>query len=344
MVDKDLILVRRYGKIIKLDAEAQVRKTGQAPDVLIKAKGKLLTLSAEQMMDYGVADLLLLPEKLAPITEEERAEGRWPASKMLLFQQPFFKEIPQALVETYKMSWQTKFFALLATPLISSLLVLGLMIGFYVEISSPGFGLAAMVALTCLFLLILSNFALQLVGWLEIIMLLTGLLIVFVELFIVPTFGILGFVGLLLFIGGLFSMLLPSIGSVSFEVDSHSLNAAGQVFVERLAWLAGTLIVGVIIIMLLTRYVMPKFGLFQRLVLHGEQDASKGYIAGEDPVNLPPPGSPGEVLATLRPAGKVIIHDNVYDVVSAGGFIEKGERIVVLRLDGSKIVVTKETP
>ena len=48
------------------------------------------------------------------------------------------------------------------------------------------------------------------------------------------------------------------------------------------------------------------------------------------------------MLATLRPSGKVLINDAAYDAVSEGNFIEKDTPIVVLKLDGSKIVVTRE--
>ncbi len=50
-----------------------------------------MTLDAEQMQQYGVADLLLLPTKLAPITAEEEAKGKWPAEKTLLFSSAFFQ-------------------------------------------------------------------------------------------------------------------------------------------------------------------------------------------------------------------------------------------------------------
>ena len=94
-----------------------------------------------------------------------------------------------------------------------------------------------------------------------------------------------------------------------------------------------------IIIMILARYMTPLAG-WNRFVLKGHEQ--EGYIAGEDPAKLPQPGKKGEVLATLRPAGKVIIDDQIYDAISYGSFIEKGMNVVVLRLEGSVIVVTKD--
>ena len=337
MVDKDILLVYRYGRIVRLDNENQIRLTGPDPDVMIKPKGKLLTLNSEQMMKYGVADLSLLPQKLVPITAEEKEKGEWPASKMLLFKAPFFESIPQASIAPYRMDWKTRFFVLLASPMVSSLLFLGLVVGLYMEISSPGFGLPGTVALTCLFLIILSSFALEIGNWLELILLLTGLAVLFIELFVLPTFGLLGFIGLIFFLAGLFGMMLPGIGSVSYEFDTNTLNAAGVAFFQKLAWLCGTLVAAFVIILFLARFVTPTLAGFSRFVLVGNEQ--EGYIAGASPQVLPQPGVEGEVVATLRPAGKVMINDVLYDAISPGSFIEKGEKVVVVYLDGSVIVV-----
>lgn len=343
MVDKDVILVLRHGKILRLDNENQIKLTGPDPDTVISHKGKLLTLNAEQMLNDGVADLLLQPAQLPPITPEEKRGGQWPASKMLLFQATFFSKIPQTTIHEYKMDWKTQFFVFLASPLISSLLFMGLVIGGYIELNNPGLTLPGSVAAICLFLIILSSFSLEIANWLELIILLTGLALILAELFVLPTFGLLGVLGIILFVGGLFGMLLPSLSDAKFEFDTHSLNAAGQYFIQRLAWLCGALILSVLVIAVLARYVLPNFMGFNRFVLAGhEQDASRGFIAGENPADLPQAGAKGEVLATLRPAGKVLVQDHIYDAVSTGGFIEAGEKVVVVRLEGSVIMVNRE--
>ena len=340
MVDKDVILVQRHGIIIKIDNENQIRTTGFDPDILIKAKGKLLTFNADQLMKYGVADILLPPTKLEPITAEEKESGKYPAKKMLLFTQPFFSSIPQAAMDVYQMDWKTRFFVLLANPMVASLLFLGMLLGFYIEFNTPGFGLAGTVAVTCLFLIILSSFALEIANWLELILLLTGLIIILVELFVLPTFGLLGFIGIIFFLMGLFGMMLPGVGSVHYEFDTKTFNAAGVAFFERLAWLCGTLVVGFFLIILLARYVTPSLAGFSRFVLSGNEQT--GYIAGDSPKELPKPGEKGEVISTLRPSGKIVIHDKIYDAISYGSFIEKGTPIVVERLEGSVIVVNTE--
>ena len=337
MVDKDTIVVFRHGNILKLDDESQIRKSGPDADILISPKGKLLTLSAEQMITYRVADLLVPPAKLEEITAQEKERGEWPAKKEALFQYPFFNSIPQATVDEYQMDWKTWFLVLLANPVVSSALFLGLMLGFYLEMNTPGFGIAGTIALTSLGLIILSSFALEIADWLEVILLLSGLAIILVDLFVLPTFGLLGIIGLVAFLAGLLGLMLPGLGSIEFEFDTQTFNAAGEAFLNRLGWLLGTFVIGLIAIALLARYVAPSMGAFKKFVLEGKEQV--GYLAGIDPKQLPQVGQTGVVISTLRPAGKVEIDQRIYDAMSTGRFIEKEAKVVVKRLEGSTLMV-----
>lgn len=337
MVDKDLILVQRHGKIIKLDNENQIRGEGTDPDIIVSSKGKLLTLDAEQMITYGVADLMLPPTKTPALTSTEINSGKWPAEKNPIFHQPFFDTIPQATIDSYQLDWKMRFFAFLASPMVSSLLMLGLMLGFYLEASSPGFGLPGTVALTCLFLIVLSSFSLEIANWLEVILLVTGILVILFELFVLPTFGLLGFIGILLFLVGLFGMMLPGADSVGYEYDTKTLNAAGIAFFERLAWLCGTFVLGLILIGLLARYVTPRFTTFNRFVLQGNEQT--GFTSVENLSELPKPGTKGEAITTLRPSGKIVIDNIPYDAMSTGSLIEKGHSIQVMGIDSGTLLV-----
>jgi membrane-bound serine protease (ClpP class) len=340
MVDKDLILVQRHGNIIKLDTESQIKQSGPNPDIVITPKGKLLTLNAQELMQYGVADMLLLPEKTGEITEEERALGHWPASKMLLFANPFFKQFKDVLIDSYQMDWKGRFFAFLASPMVSSLLLMGVILGFYVELSTPGFGIAGSIGVISLILIVLSSFALEIAHWLELILLGIGMLILLAELFVIPSFGILGVFGLLCFLMGLFGLLVPGLSSVEYEFDTQTFNAAGQVALERLLWLCGSLIGAFVIIAVLARYVTPVIAGYSKLVLKGnEQDASQGYIAGESPSKMPKVGEKGEALTTLRPAGRVLINGHIWEALSQGAFIEKASEVEVVGNESNSVIV-----
>lgn len=340
MVDKDIILVLRHGKITKLDQENQIRTTGTDPDRVISPKGKLLTLNSNELIEFGVADLQLLPQKLPEVTYHEKEIGQWPASKMSLFQYPFFSSIPQATIDQYHMDWKTQLFVFLSNPVVSSALFLGLLMGAYMEFSTPGFGLPGSIALICLFLIILSSFALEIASWLELFLLLAGVGIVALDLFVLPTFGLIGIFGVILFLAGLFGLMLPGAGSMDFELDTGTFNAAGEAVMNRLAWLSGTLVVGIGLMILLARYVTPSFSGFNRFVLKGHEQ--EGYQAFSSEL-LPQPGKTGKAETTLRPAGKVIIDGKYYDAISSGSFIEKGSPIHVIGFDSGTLLVEEES-
>ncbi|WP_237753986.1 NfeD family protein [Parachlamydia acanthamoebae] len=238
------------------------------------------------------------------------------------------------------MDWKTQLFVFLSNPVVSSALFLGLLMGAYMEFSTPGFGLPGSIALICLFLIILSSFALEIASWLELFLLLAGVGIVALDLFVLPTFGLIGIFGVILFLAGLFGLMLPGAGSMDFELDTGTFNAAGEAVMNRLAWLSGTLVVGIGLMILLARYVTPSFSGFNRFVLKGHEQ--EGYQAFSSEL-LPQPGKTGKAETTLRPAGKVIIDGKYYDAISSGSFIEKGSPIHVIGFDSGTLLVEEES-
>jgi len=333
MVDKDIILVLRNGEFVKLDNENQISNT----DELISPKGKLLTLNSEQLIKFHVADLLVMPTKTIPITESELQSGKWAASKSAIFHTAFFDKIPNAVIDEYKPDWKTNFFIFLANPTVSSVLFLGMMIGFYLEFQMPGVTLPGAVGFTCLLLIIISSLGLEIGNVLELVLLTIGLLILAVEIFILPTFGLLGIIGIIFFLAGLFGLMLPELYGVDFDFDSNTINVAFQELLKRLSILSGTFILGLIIIALLNKYIFRSFPGFNRFVLKGNEQTN--YLAVEDFKTLPQVGTKGVVFATLRPAGKVLIDQNIYEAISVGSYIEKDTKIEVVGFESGNIVV-----
>ena len=50
-------------------------------------------------------------------------------------------------------------------------------------------------------------------------------------------------------------------------------------------------------------------------------------------------GTEGEVYSALRPAGTIIIDKKRIDAVANGSFIDKGARVRVIEVRGSRVVV-----
>ncbi len=319
MVDKDILLVKREGKIVRLEEEIQVLPTDQ----LISRKGKLLTLDGEQLIDDQVADFMVPSVPLAPLTPEELEKGEWPAQKNLLFHAPFFAQIPQVTLVSYS-DWRVAFFAFLSHPLISSLLFMGLIIGIYLEMSHPGFGLPGVLALACLSLILLSSFAVQAASWLDLILLGTGIALLLVEIFLLPGFGVAGVLGILLTLAGLFALMSP-LNIQTWDLDPGALW-------KHIAYFSGALVAALIILIVLARFFWRTPLIARRLVLTGEQEP---FIAA----SLPATGAEGVALSPLRPSGKIAIKEEIYDAISEGSFIEKGDPIAIVRQEGSKLIV-----
>lgn len=336
MVDKDLILVQRDGKVIKVDNDSLILPT----DILVSPKGKLLTLTSKEMKDFGVADLVVSPAKTVPLTEAEKASGDYPASKSLLFTAPFFKDIPNAVMDSYRLDWKGTIFSWLAHPLVQSALFLGVMMGFYMEISTPGFGFPGTIAVISLVLIILSSFSQEIAGMLEVVLFFTGLAIIVIDLFVLPTFGLIGIFGLGLLVMGLFGLMLPGLKDFNYEFESHTFNAAGVILFDRLVWLSATFLIGLAMIIALAKWILPSFQGFQRFVSTGTQT---GWTSTTSDTIYPVIGTKGTALTTLRPSGKVEVEGVIYEAVTPGSYVSEGNLIVVLGVEGSTLLVNQST-
>lgn len=334
MVDKDMILVFRDGQFVKLESQDQIRTS----DEVISNQGKLLTLDANKLMQYGVADFSVVVEKRAPISESEKRQGSWSFQKMPLAQDPFFGQIPNAEIITYR-NWKVGFFSFLSHPIVASMLVIGMIVGFYIEINTPGFGLFGSIALGCLCLILLNSFSVQAIHWLELIIFGTGVVLLCIELFVIPGFGILGILGIVLTIAGLFAFMIPNLSEIQFSLDPEKLNLTALAAIRMIGFLAMAVLVSVVVMFFLSKYVFPRFSLFSYLISKDEQT---GYIAGYPKERLPKVHSEGIAYSSMRPSGKILIGTEIFDASSKREFIEKGEKIIVSDIIGNQIIVRKK--
>lgn len=150
---------------------------------------------------------------------------------------------------------------------------------------------------------------------------------------------------LLLFIGGLaligLEMFVPGgiVGTVGIITVVYAI-----IYVNKPTYyIAFILVVSLILAVILyyvNRNVLHKKLIFlDRLVLNDSISTEDGYVASESRVELV-----GQILKAytdLRPAGVAILDNEKLDVVTDGDFIEKGNDIEVIRVEGMRIVVKK---
>ncbi len=101
------------------------------------------------------------------------------------------------------------------------------------------------------------------------------------------------------------------------------------------------LILIVAVILIMTKINNEKSrNIFQKLVLRDRTTTEGGYLS--QPMNIRDyVGTEGVALTALRPAGAVKIGSERVDVITEGDFISAGDRVKVIKVDGSSVIVRK---
>ena len=220
-------------------------------------------------------------------------------------------------------------------PVVTGLLFIVGLVGLYIEFSSPGIGIGGLLAALCFGIFFWSHYLGGTAGWLELVLFAAGVAFVLVEIFIIPGFGVPGISGVLLIIVSLVmacqDTLIPRTPRewATFSVTLQTLFVAGAVFLLIAYFLNSRLRM----IPVLNRIMLPPPG------PDGRIDSER--VAGNAPANAAGPsvGDRGTALSLLRPAGKADFAGRRLDVVTDGDFIEKGRKIEIVEISGSRIVV-----
>jgi membrane-bound serine protease (ClpP class) len=285
-----------------LFAEAMVDADVEIPRVI--AKGKLLTLTTEEALKHKVADLRAanLPALLAALN------------------------LAGAEVRQAGETWAEHVVRFLTHPVISSLLMTVGILGIVIEIRTPGFGLPGTLGIASLALFFWGHYLVRLAGWEVLLLLAAGVGLLGVELFVLPGFGVTGFLGIAAILSGLTLTLLG--GGATYEAI---LWAAFRV-------VGSTLAAGVAALVAF-RY-LPRLPVGRRLVLETALPARVGYASPPE-TDQAWLGTQGVAATTLRPAGLARIAGARVDVVTDGEYVEVGEPVEVVRVDGNRIVVRR---
>jgi len=243
-------------------------------------------------------------------------------------------------------TWGDAAVSILGSPAARSLLIVLLFLALYTAMHTPGHGLPEAVALIALGLLVgiplLNGYA----QWWEVGLIVAGIVLLAVEMFVLPGFGVAGIAGIVALLVGL---VLTFVGGDAPGGVGKSVNwwAGLQTGLVSVVSAMGLTIVGAFF---LSRY-LPKVPLFGRLVLTN--------VAGDVERTGPLPGAPavdhgpfwpavgafGDAVSELRPGGSVAFYDptiadvRVMSVISATGYVARGTKITVLDNKDNRILV-----
>ncbi len=223
-----------------------------------------------------------------------------------------------------------KLIGFLINPLVGGILIMIIIGGIYFEFQAPGIGfpLAAAVIAALLYFspLYLEGLATH---W-EILLFIVGLILVALEIFVIPGFGITGALGIFFMVIGLTLSMVKSTGPGFFDFDLTGMIKALFVVVIAFALSA-------VLSIYLTKKLFTSTT-FGYLGLNKIQKKEEGYTFASKKYSSMV-GKTGESLTQLRPAGKVLINNDTFDAVAEISYINKGEGIVVTGYRNAQLVV-----
>jgi membrane-bound serine protease (ClpP class) len=267
-----------------------------------RKEGKLITLTTELAKKYKIADGDA--ETFDELLAELGLEG--------------------AEVISTKATWSEAIVRFLTNPVVASLLMTFGFLGILFELQQPGWGVSGTIGAVCLALALGAGYIAELASVTDFLIIFVGILLLLIEMIVIPGFGLAGIGGIILVVFGLYRLLLPDM-PVGEEVADMAM------FGLTIGVIGG--LIGLVLLLKL----MTKTKFWKKLATPDVQDHERGYdtsLGLEDMV-----GKEGVADTDLHPSGWVISDNKRIFVVSEGTFIEDGENVKIITVDGNRVVV-----
>ena len=149
------------------------------------------------------------------------------------------------------------------------------------------------------------------------------------EIFVIPGFGIAGIAGIALTI---VSLALIMLNNDAFDFEFVPINDIALAFSAAVGGLLGG-----VVLLFVGGARLANTRLYKRVALTDTQESSEGYNASFNPKDMK--GKKGVAETVLRPSGKVSIEGQLYDAFTRGEYVEKGQYVEVLSETGSSLQV-----
>jgi membrane-bound serine protease (ClpP class) len=240
-------------------------------------------------------------------------------------------------------SWPENLGRFLGGQFISGLLMSIAMLGLLMEVFAPGKGVGAFVFLFGIGAFFWAQYLAGQAGPFEVVFFVVGVILLAVEVFALPGFGVFGISGVGLILVGLVLAFIPA-GSVSApglpEMPFPYDRLRVAIFTVLVA------LTGAAIGIALFARFLPHVPLFKHLAL--QPDAAT--VGGDIPVagSAAPAddiaryvGSRAVAHTPLRPAGKIEIAGTYVDAVTDAEFVDAGTAVEVVEVSGNRVVVKR---
>ena len=309
-------------------------------------EGRLLTLTVSQAVEFGYADGLAA-DRNALLDELGLAD------RELIELSPSFAE---------------QLARFITNPIVASLLLLAGMLAVVTDLLSGGLGIGVLAGLGLLGLFFWGHMLAGLAGWEDLALVVLGLLLIAVEIFVFPGFGVAGILGLIALGAGAFMAMI--FREFDFVTNEDLVRATLTVSLTMVAVVVGT----IVLIATVARrgppsglVLQPRVGAApsiserpntgwvrwfdvaaklpsDRTPIGGEQHGGADGVEVADGSATAPSsmvGATGTALSDLRPSGVADFGGERVDVVTSGGYIRRGESIEVVVDEGYRRVVRR---
>ncbi len=273
----------------------------------IKKEGQIITFSTTEAIAHGYC------------------EGKVGSIQEILKQ----NKVDDYTIRRFELGAIEKTIAFFLNPFISGLLILFIIAGIYFEMQSPGIGFAGLVALVSLVLYLVPYSLNGLAEYWEIIAFFIGVILIALEIFVIPGFGITGVSGIIMVIG---SLVLIMINNDAFDFEFVRMN---DILLALAASLGGMLGSGVLLLVFGSK--LPDTQFYKKVALTDTQQSSEGYTSNILKGSML--GKKGITHTVLRPSGKVLIGEKIYDAYTRGDYIERGQIVEVISDEGGTLKV-----
>ena len=234
------------------------------------------------------------------------------------------------------MTWLDRLIQLLLNPLLQSIFMMMIIGGIFVEIRTPGIGLPLITAIIGALLYFAPGYIGHLVESWEILLFVVGLVLIALEIFVIPGFGVCGVTGIIAVIVSLAFAMVDNAELFHWDGTLNLqpiLQPLGIVIISASAAIFGS-------VWLVKKLYTTRS--FDHIALRQEMKASEGFtgvvsglesLVGEEVI----------VFTDMRPSGKVKTTDGrIFEaVLQFGGFAVKGQTLKVTHAEQGRLYCQK---
>ncbi|MGB3465317.1 MAG: NfeD family protein [Cyclobacteriaceae bacterium] len=273
----------------------------------ISSKGSVITFSTSEAIKHGFCEA-----SVSGIDEIMARSG-----------------VTDYVIEEYETSVAEEIISFFLNPFVSGILVLVIMGGIYFELQTPGVGFPLLAAIIAIIFYLTPYYLNGLAENWEIIAFFIGLILIALEVFVIPGFGVAGISGLILTVG---SLVLVMLDNDYFDFTFVKLDDA---FIATAAIVAG--FTGAIILFFFGGNKLADSKAFKKISLGNTMDSESGYTSNFNRRSML--GMQGVTYTILRPSGKILIEGELYDAYARSSYIEKDSHVEVIGQEGTSLKV-----